>query len=395
MKVRTSIDDLLSEREKKNLAILDLIRKKGPISKADIAKSVDTNIVTVSNYIDSYIRKDLLFESGLDISSGGRKPTLVEMSSRVGFAIGINLNALDSSRTETVALLCDLSGEEVARIENAEAKELRSKSNKGLPVIINKIIEKAGIERDKLKGIGVGIRGENKGEDIRLSIKEGIEKSFNLPVFIGYDSVLAAFGEKMLGPGENFENIIYMYSDIGCGIIIKGNIYCGAGGSAGGMGVDSSEEKDFFPWARGPYHLRSKEGDFGISSRAKRVIEAGDTSLILKLAKGDPGKITLDLVIEAAQKGDRLAEELIENAGVELGIRVAYLINLFNPEVVIIGGGIERAGSLILEPVKKTVKRWAFEESTKQTKILPAHLGKEAVAWGAASIVMREVFIKA
>ncbi len=401
MRGRASIDYLLSERERKSLAILELIRKKGPISRTDIAKSVETNIVTVSNYIDNYIRKGLVFESGLDISSGGRKPTLVELNPQAGFAIGVDLSTVDGVRGETIALVCDLAGREIAKIKSAPAKKSKERIIEELSAIINKVIEKAEIEKNKIKGIGLGIStlkgtsGEDKEKDIYSVIKEDLERSFEFPVFTGNDTTFAAFGEKMLGSGENFENMLYMYSDIGCGIIIKGNIYCGAGGSAGEIGVSSPKEEEFFYWSRGPRYLKPKGEDFGISSQAKRAISEGVASKILKMVKGKVENITLDLVIEAAKEGDRLAEELIENAGVGLGIRTAYLVNLFNPEVVVIGGGIEAAESLLLEPVRKTVARWAFEGRAEQTKIVLGCLGTEAVARGGASIVVREVFIKA
>lgn len=413
MRGRRSIDYLLSERERKSLAILELIRKKGPISRTDIAKSVDTNIVTVSNYIDSYIRKGLVFESGLDISSGGRKPTLVELNSKAGFAIGVDLSVFDGTRKKAIALVCDLAGREIAKIKSAVTEKSKDKLTDVLSAIINKVIKKAGIEKDKLRGIGAGIgtliplypkghrraqagtSGEDMEKDIYSAVKEDLKQSFELPVFTGNDATFAAFGEKMLGLRENFENILYMYSDIGCGIIIKGNVYCGVGGSAGEIGVSSSKEEEFFCSSRGPCYLKPKGKDLGISSQAKRVISEGVESKILKLAKGELENVTLDLVIEAAKGGDRLAEELIENAGVGLGIRIAYLVNLFNPEVVVIGGGIEAAGNLLLEPLRKTVKKWVFEGRAEQTKIVPARLGEEAVVRGAAGIVVREVFIQA
>lgn len=397
MRGRRSIDYLLSERERKSLAILELIRKKGPISRTDIANNMATNIVTVSNYIDNYIRKGLVFESGVDISSGGRKPMLVELNSRAGFAIGVDLSALDGVGKETIALVCDLSGRKIAKVEDIPAKESEEKLAENLSAIINKVIKKAGIEKNKLRGIGVGIKGtggEGREKDKYLAIKEDLEQSFGLPVFTGNDATLAAFGEKMLGSGENFENILYMYSDVGCGIIIKGNIYCGAGGSAGRVGVGNPKEEEFFCSSRGPCYLRSKGEDLGISSQAKRVISEGVESKLSKLAKGELENITVGLVMEAAKKGDRLAEELIENAGVELGMRIAYLVNLFNPEVVVIGGGIEATGELILGPLRKTVKRWVSEGAAEQAKVIAARLGEEAVARGAASIVMREVFIQ-
>jgi predicted NBD/HSP70 family sugar kinase len=395
MRGRTSIGYLLSERERKSLAILDLIRKKGPISRTDIARSINTNIVTVSNYIDNYIQKGLVSESGLDISSGGRKPRLVKLNSRAGFAIGVSLNAHDGIERETTVIICDLSGKEIAKVKSVTPKTSKEKFAAKLSVIINKAIDEAKIEKERLLGIGLGIGGERRGENIHLVIKEELERIFNLPVFTGAEVTFAAFGEKMLGAGENFENMLYMYSDIGCGIIIKGNIYCGAGGSAGELGLRRAKEEEFFCSSRGPCYLRVEREDFGISSQAKRVISEGVTSKIQKLALGNLENITLDLVIEAAREGDELAEELIENTAVGLGIRIAYLVNLFNPEVVVIGGGIEAAGSLILEAVRKTVKKWAFENLAEETKIELARLGKDTIARGAASIVMREAFIKA
>jgi len=84
--------------------------------------------------------------------------------------------------------------------------------------------------------------------------------------------------------------------------------------------------------------------------------------------------------------------EIIENAGANLGIRIAYLVNLFNPEVVVIGGGIEQAGELLLGPVRKSVRSLAFEEPANTVKIVPSRLGDSAVALGAAALVLREIF---
>ena len=103
----------------------------------------------------------------------------------------------------------------------------------------------------------------------------------------------------------------------------------------------------------------------------------------------------MDTVIQAAQAGDQLSKELIEHSALQLGIRIASLVNLLNPEVVVIGGGIEKAGSLLLEPVWRAVKRYAYEEPASLVDVLPAKLGEQAVALGAACWVIREIFIQA
>ena len=104
--------------------------------------------------------------------------------------------------------------------------------------------------------------------------------------------------------------------------------------------------------------------------------------------------ISVDTVIQAAQGQDQLAKELLEHTAMQLGIRIAYLVNLLNPEVVIIGGGIEKAGALLLEPVWRSVKKYGYEEPASLVDVLPAQLGENGVALGAACWVVREVFIQ-
>ena len=103
----------------------------------------------------------------------------------------------------------------------------------------------------------------------------------------------------------------------------------------------------------------------------------------------------METVIQAAQAGDQVARELLEHSALQLGIRIASLVNLLNPDVVVIGGGIEKAGSLLLDPVWRAVKRYSYEEPASLVDILPATLGDNAVALGAACWVIREIFVQA
>ena len=211
---------------------------------------------------------------------------------------------------------------------------------------------------------------------------------------MGNDATCAAYGEKRLNVESDVENMLYIYSDVGCGIIIKGEIYSGTGGSAGEMQVSVdklAEEKIVLP-SDELYYLKPLGVDLGIVSEAKAVIKKGVGTKILELAKGNLENITLDMVIKAAESEDKVALEVIEMAGIGLGTRVAYLINLFNPEVVVIGGGIEKAGEMILGSVRKAVRKLAFEEPASKVRIIPSRLGENAVALGAVALVMREIF---
>jgi len=99
-------------------------------------------------------------------------------------------------------------------------------------------------------------------------------------------------------------------------------------------------------------------------------------------------------VIEAAKMGDKIAEGLITEAGDYLGAKIAFLINMFNPDAIVIGRGIERAGDLLLDAVKASVKKWAYEEPLKVARVLTTSLGEDSVAAGAAALVMQQMFAR-
>ncbi|MFC1623700.1 ROK family protein [Candidatus Omnitrophota bacterium] len=396
----------LSDHEKKNFSILELIRRNGPITRADISKTTDLNIVTVSNYINTYIDEGLVIEGGMEASSGGRKPSLVKLNEGNSCAIGLDLGHMGAGGASMIGVVTDLSGKVITRIEKKREKDSMDRIIDKSLDLIDELINKKGVNKDKVKGVGIGLGGiidENLGtvrdsskSGIRtsyVSIKGLIEERFSLPSFLGNDATFAAFGEKMHALPMDVEDVIYMYSDVGSGIIIKGGIYCGASGSAGEIRINYPRNGDYMRSSKDLSFLLPMGLDLGLIANAKKLIE--DEGISSTIAKNGTENITMNDIMEAAKSSDTLAIELLEDAAVNLGVRIAYLVNLFNPEIVIIGGGIEKAGSLFLEPLRRTVRKWAFEEPANIVKIIPAYLGNDAVALGAASVVIKNVFIKA
>lgn len=399
-------DHILSDRERKNLTILDIIRRKGSVSRTDISRLSGFNIVTVSNYIDNYLKLNMVFERGCNVSSGGRKPTLVELNYKAFYVAGVDIGP-----DKIVAVITDLAGNIVAKAKSDRPKGLMEEVvNKAIDVA-HKLINDSKIAAEKIKGIGLGISGViDKGAGtVRdtdpargatstsyAGIRGRVEREFAIPVYVGNDATVAAYAEAHLGMDQDIENLVYLYADVGCGIIIKGDIYTGTGGSAGEVQVnfENAELTDKFSCVlKGPCFLRPWGGiDSGITSEAKKRIKQGAKSQILDYANGDIEKITLEAVVRAAKADDKLATELIDNAAVNLSVRTAYFINLLNPEVVVIGGGIEQAGELLISRIRKAVKGLAFEEPASMAKVTPSRLGEWNVSLGAALLVMREVF---
>ena len=143
---------------------------------------------------------------------------------------------------------------------------------------------------------------------------------------------------------------------------------------------------------------QKKPGDPGLwdAIRAKRErIEKGEPSILKDLVKGDLSKLTFKEIVKAIREKDAVAIKVAEQAGQDLGKKVAFIVNLLNPEVVVIGGGIEDCGASLLDAIKSTVKEWSVEEAATQVKIIPSAFGENAVALGVVGIVAREVFAQA
>ena len=141
----------LSDHEKKNLQILDTIRKKGPIARAEISRLIGLNIVTVTSYVDQYIKKNVIKEVGIDVSTGGRKPTLVDLNPFVMYAIGIGL-----SLTKMIAVLTNFKGEVVYRIEKDRSLKPGEELVRLMVVLAEELIQKSNVDTAKVYGIGIG-----------------------------------------------------------------------------------------------------------------------------------------------------------------------------------------------------------------------------------------------
>jgi predicted NBD/HSP70 family sugar kinase len=400
--------EILSERERKKLAILETIRRVGPVSKTDISSLSGLNVVTVSNYIDHFLKSRLVFEKELAVSAGGRRPILLDLNSRSSLAMGVGLNL-----SSMVGLITDLSGNILYRVQrdrpDAPVKEIIDL----LIEIIRELLVDSGEDASNIKGICIGIAGVINHKDgtirwpeklrdkdyiyasIYLPLREVIEREFSIPCIIENDATVACFAEQWLSLKPEIENVIYMFSGVGCGIMVNRQIYRGFTGSAGEVSIANSKEDGLFNCEFGsPCFLKRWEADLGLIKDAKSKLSIDKNSIILQLVNNDLKNLKLKHIFQAARDGDSFAVELVKLAAKRLGVKIAFLVNFLNPQVVIIGGGIEEAGSIFLDTVKQTVSDWSFEEMANNVEIIPSKLKENSVALGAASLVVRQIFAK-
>src|SRR3989338_3116529 len=147
-------DRILTDKERKNLAILEVIRKNGPISRTDISKATELNIVTVSNYVNHYIKKGLVIEGELDESTGCRKPVLVELNPKAGYIVGVGLNMLSM-----VGVLVDLEINVLKEVKKERVPENSEVVIEKMVDLAAKIISESEVDKSKIAGICVGVPG--------------------------------------------------------------------------------------------------------------------------------------------------------------------------------------------------------------------------------------------
>lgn len=398
----------LNEKQKRNITILETLRRFGPLTRPEISQRLGVNVVTISHYIEDFIRKKLVLERELDVSEGGRRPQLLEFNSTAGFSIGIGLNLMN-----IVGILIDLKGNIILKTQIERPSVLVDEVVKYLLEMICQILRRSKNYTKDIKGIGIGIAGiiDKRNGTIRwperlshnyieyasvnLPLKELIEKEFGLPVIIENDATAACFGEQWLELEPHLKNVIYMLSGVGLGMAINGEIYIGSSGCAGEPSIHNYNQEELFNCSMGnPCFLKRWNLDLGIVNDIKSRL-AKDKDLaesFFNLTSTNMNSIDLKSVFMASQANHPVARSSLNMAAERLGIKIAYLVNLFNPEIVVIGGGLEEAGEDFLNKINLVVRNWAFRETTEDLKVVYSRLRENAVAFGAAGIVCQQVF---
>jgi glucokinase len=263
---------------------------------------------------------------------------------------------------------------------------------------LEQCVKEKGCRREDIAGVGIGSPGplDTKQGVVLLSpnlawrnvpLRDRIAGALKLPTTLDNDANCAVFGEWWRGAARGSKHVIGLTigTGIGGGIVIDGQIYHGtsdAAGEVGHMTIDSQGR-------------RCKCGNYGcleayasgpaIAARAVEGIEAGADTSLPEYVGGDASKITAQIVYEAAHDGDDFAQEMVRDTAKYLGAGVASLINIFNPEVVVICGGVTLAGDRLFLPLEAEVKRRAFKPSWERCRIVAGALTGTAGVYGAVA----------
>ena len=320
--------------------------------------------------------------------------------------------------SESLILGVDLGGTKIlTAVVNSQGKMLSidhscTPAAEGPDAVMQSIVESTGRALDQaeiaiyeLDAIGIGAAGLSNPEtgiiftspnlpgwrDVPL--RDVIEKRLGKKTFLINDANAAALGEFYFGAGRGSRNFIYITisTGIGGGIIIDGKIYTGATGAAGEVGHMTID-------VNGPLCNCGNKGCWEIlasgtalAREAKHRIKDGVKTSILDYVDGDMEKVTARVIHTAAQQGDSLAKEVIARTGYYVGIGLANLINIFNPEMIVIGGGLSNIGDMLLGPAFEEAGKRAYREAFEVVRFAPAELGRNSGVLGASAFALQEM----
>lgn len=241
---------------------------------------------------------------------------------------------------------------------------------------------------------GVVIEAPNLPGWDHVPVRDILTQEFDRPVFVGNDANLAALAEHRFGAGRGFDDLIYLTisTGVGGGIILDGKLLLGSKGLAGEIGHMIVQPGGPLCGCGRRGCLEAIASGTAIGRAARILIDGGKGEVILEMAGGDRNAVDSQAVGLAAAAGDPTAIGLLADAGRHIGIAIASLMHLFNPQRFILGGGVSQVGDLLFEPVRATVRDWAMSPLYWQgVDIVPAALGDDVGLLGALALALTEL----
>lgn len=321
------------------------------------------------------------------------------MTVREQFIVGIDLGG---TKISAGAMPTDGTREIAMRMVPTRAEEGAEAVVDRIAALIEDVITQTraetGAERSDFLGVGIGSPGPlDRARGLVIvtpnlgwrdfPLRDEVSKRVGLPATLDNDANCATLGEYWVGAAKGGRNVVGMTigTGIGGGLILDGKLYHGAADAAGEIGhttIDSTGR-------------RCKCGNYGcleaytsgpaIAERARETLEVDPDSILPSLVNGDLSQITAQTVFDASKKGDRVALEVVRDTAHFLGVGVSNLINIFNPDVFVIAGGVTQAGEMLFEPLRAEVRRRAFKPSVEACRIVPGALPLSAGVVGAVA----------
>lgn len=371
-------------------AIIDLIRfTPGGISRVELARRMNLTRAAITSIVDDLLDVRLVRETEGHYPSG-RRPIVLEINPDRGKVVGVDMGA-----SHLNLVLADFSARVIAEMEN------RLDINRGPHVclaqvdeLLRKMISENNLRLEDLAAIGVGVPGPIVAEAGMVSgppimpgwdgypIRDHLQGAWNCPVTLNNDAELGALGEWAYGVGRGERNLAYIKvgTGVGAGLLLEGQLYRGATGSAGEIGHITIDENGPLCTCGNRGCLEAFAGGAALARKAVEAVRKNQRTILSELVER-PNFSAQD-VMTAARRGDLVAQRLVAEAGLHLGTAIASMVNLFNPSMVVIGGSVSQIGDLLLEPIRTAVMKRSLQPASRAVRICASLLGRRSCAMG-------------
>ncbi len=366
--------------------VINLVKVAGQLSRADLARESNLSPAAVSAIVGRLIRSGILYEVARGRSKGGRPPVLLSLNEKAGHVVGIKLK--DSGLT---AVVTDLNAERLHSFEMDVP--LVGDPKAALDAIeeaFKRALKESGISRRKLIGVGIGLPGVvDPSEGLvhfsqilrwrQVAVQEPLRRRLRTPVWVDNDVNTVAVADKYFGAGSGINHFLTLTvgRGIGLGIVIGGEIYRGAIGGAGEFG-----------------HITVLPGGPPCQCGRSGCLESivAEPAIRAKASEVRQHQVEISEIVELAEAGDEEMVRILAEAGEILGLALANLVTILNPERLIVSGEGVRLGRSFFDPMKQALQRSAFAGFGGPLPVVIEPWGDDAWAVGAATLVLRELF---
>lgn len=399
----TAFADISNVERKKHLQKIRIIRHlylNGANTNAEICKTFSFSLPTSMALTNQLISSGVVEKMGRGESVGGRKPDLYGLRKNTFFVLSIHIE-----RYKIKLAIVDNTHSIIAE----ETIPSRISPNVNIVDFLfdyaNNIIESSKIDTGKLLGIGISMPGlvsSKEGKNFTYfltgqeseSLQAALKKRFKKPVYILNDAKSACLAEFRFGQAKNKSDVLVISMDwgVGLGIIMDGKMHTGTSGFAGEFGHIPMIENGILCHCGKRGCLETVASGIALVERAKDGLQEGQTSVLRSMTNDDPEKLEPEIIIEAANRGDQFAINVLSEIGINLGKGIAILIQIFNPELIILEGKIAEAKQFITTPIQQSINTYCMIQLKERTTISLSQLGPNSSLLGSTVAVVNNVF---
>lgn len=378
-------------------ALVELLRREGELTKSSLVAFTDFSRTKITGCIDSLLSKSILVANTSTEYSGGRRSKSFRLNEKLGVVAGIQIGAIDFDLG-----IADFSGKLLVKHSEPAVVQDGPICTLGRAcALVEGWLAKNGLAAENVMGIGIGVPGPvdfSAGTVVsppimpgwdRYPIADTVQQWFPFAnVVVDNDVNVMALGEMRQGAARGADHVISvkMGTGIGAGIVCEGRIYRGSSGCAGDIGHICVDKNGPMCPCGNKGCLEKIAGGAGIAERALAGARAGRSPALMQRYESNGNVLGAQDVGVAAQQGDAFAIEVVRESGRLVGEVLAALVNFYNPDMIVIGGGVSNLGDLLLSSIRQAVFKRSLPLATRNLQIVFSGIGPDAGMLGAIGL---------